>query len=148
MQPPRLIWIDIVSCSFVVDLTFSGQPSSFPHPPPCCSFMASSDVICRFFCPYMARDDAFRVQGSIISLLLMFGSRFARFQGILAHFMKPSKDWGTPAHRGFGNCFQSSIVCFSLLLCAIILLLSTCSLLWLCIISLLLCRCGSLGLSF
>ena len=55
MQPPRLIWIDIVSSSFVADLTFSGQPSSFPNPPPCCSFMASSDVICRFFCPYMAR---------------------------------------------------------------------------------------------
>ena len=42
----------------------------------------------------------------------MFGSRFARFQGIFARFMKPSKDWGTPAHRGFHDCFQSSIVYF------------------------------------
>ena len=59
MQPPRLIWIDIVSLFFAVGLTLSGQPSSFPHPPPCSSFMASSDVICRFLCPYMAKDDVF-----------------------------------------------------------------------------------------
>jgi len=101
MQPPRLIWIDIVSCSFVVDLTFSGQPSSFPHPPPCCSFMASSDVICRFFCPYMARHGAsvYRVllflKASCHFLLLMFGSRFARFQGIFCPL------YGT--FQGLGN---------------------------------------------
>ena len=83
MQPPRLIWIDIVSCSFAVGLTLSGQPSSFPHPPPCCSFMAPSDVICGFLCPYMARDDVFVYRVLLFLLLLMFGSRFARFQGIL-----------------------------------------------------------------
>jgi len=103
IQPPRLIWIDSVSCSFVVDLTFSGQPSSFLNPPPCCSFMASSDVIGRFFCPYMAKLGApvyrvlcifffcslfsFKASCRLLIVvfyvyLLMFASRFARSQGL------------------------------------------------------------------
>ena len=115
MQPPRLIWIDIVSCSFAVGLTLSGQPSSFPHPPPCCSFMASSDVICRFVCPYMARHDAFvyRVllflKASCHFLLLMFGSRFARFQGIFCPLL-----WNLP-RIGELRLIGAFVTAFSLL---------------------------------
>jgi len=115
MQPPRLIWIDIVSCSFVADLTFSGQPSSFPHPPPCCSFMASSDVIYRFFCPYMARHDVFvyRVllflKASCHFLLSMSGSRFARSQGIFCPLL-----WDLP-RIGELRLIGAFVITFSLL---------------------------------